>query len=117
MDENKNIMINNIKEWLKLDNDISKLSNELKDKKKNKKQMTDELIKTMKEQNVECFNIHGGSLLYKNITSKKPLNKKSLSSSLQDYFKNNNTNIDEIVKHIMQNRELQEKETIKRKII
>jgi len=34
MDENKNIMINNIKEWLKLDNDISKLSNELKDKKK-----------------------------------------------------------------------------------
>jgi hypothetical protein len=117
MDENKNIMINNIKEWLKLDNDISKLSNELKDKKKNKKQMTDELIKTMKEQNVECFNINGGSLLYKNITSKKPLNKKIIYSSLQDYFKNNNTNVDEIVKYIMENRELQEKETIKRKII
>ena len=70
----------------------------------------------MKQNNVECFNINGGSLLYKNILSKKPLNKKLLLNTLTSYFKDNNTNIEELVKHIMENREVQEKEVIKRKI-
>jgi len=109
-------MIENIKEWLKMDTDIINLSKEIREKKKNKKQITDNLIKIMKENSVECFNINGGSLLYKNIISKKPLNKKVLLNTLTSYFKNDNTNIEEIVNHIMENREVQEKEIIKRKI-
>ena len=116
IEESNTVIIENIKEWLKIDTDVTKISNELREKKKNKKQITDNLIKIMKQNNVECFNINGGSLLYKNILSKKPLNKKLLLNTLSSYFKDNNTNIEELVKHIMENREVQEKEVIKRKI-
>jgi hypothetical protein len=116
-EENKIMMVNNIKEWLRIDSDISKITNELKEKKKIKKNITENLITIMKEKKVECFNTKEGSLLYKSITSKKPLNKKVLLNNLQEYFKNdkNSPNVEEIVNFVMENRELQEKETIKKK--
>ena len=115
-DNNKNIMIENIKEWMKLDSDLSKLSKEIRDKRKHKKNITDNLINIMKQNKVECFNINGGALLYKNITSKKPINKKILLNTLKEYYKDDKVDIEDIVNYIMENRETQQKETITRKI-
>lgn len=114
-DTNKNIMIENIKEWMKLDVNITKLSKEIRDKRKHKKNITDNLINIMKQNKVECFNINGGSLLYKNITSKKPINKKILLNSLKEYYKDDKVDIENIVNYIMENREIQQRETITRK--
>ena len=47
---------------------------------------------------------------------KKPISSKTLLSALQDYYKNDANIAQEITKHILDNREEQIKETIRRKI-
>ena len=58
----------------------------------------------------------GGALIYKSNKIKKPINKKSLLSILQNYYKNDPTLANDLTKHIMENRVEQIKEVIKRKI-
>jgi hypothetical protein len=53
--------------------------------------------------------------VYKKNVVKKPVNSKTLLSSLQKYYKDQNM-AEDLTKYIMDNREEQTKETIKRKI-
>ena len=78
--------------------------------------MTENLVTVMKTNKIDCFDINGGSLVYKTNKVKKPINGKSLLLALQNYYKTNPIVADEIVKHVMDSREEQVKETIKRKI-
>jgi phage gpG-like protein len=112
----KEQLVNNVKEWLKMDTEISQLKNEIKEKTNKKKQLTENLMTIMKSNSIDCFDINGGALIYKKSKIKKPINGKTLLSALQNYYKNDNKIAEELTKHIMENREEQLKETIKRKI-
>jgi hypothetical protein len=114
--ETKEELVNLIKEWIKLDNEIINFQKEMKERKEKKKQMTELLMSTMKKNNLDCFDINGGSLLYKKNKIKKPINGKTLMAALNEYYKNNPQTAEEVSKFIMDNREEQIKETIKRKI-
>ena len=114
--ETKEELVNNIKEWIKIDNEISKFQNEIKDRKNKKKNLTDNLMNVMKKNEIDCFDINGGSLIYKKNKVKKPINAKTLSSVLKEYYKSQPSQAEEVTKYIMENREEQIKETIKRKI-
>jgi len=116
MDQIKEQLINNIKDWLKIDNEITKLKSEIKEKNNTKKKLTETLVTIMKSSSIDCFDINGGALIYKKSKIKKPINGKTLLSALQNYYKNDNKIAEELTKHIMENREEQLKETIKRKI-
>ena len=116
MDSTKEQLVINIKEWIKIDNDVSKLKNEIKMLTNNKKKLTESLVKVMKSNSIDCFDINGGALVYKKNKVKKPINAKTLLNALQLYYKADNTIAEEITKHIMDNREEHIKETIKRKI-
>jgi hypothetical protein len=70
----------------------------------------------MKKNQIDCFDINGGSLVYKTNKVKKPINGKLLMSTLKNYFSNNPSQAEEITKFVLDNREEQIKETIKRKI-
>ena len=111
----KDELVTNIKEWIKLDNDICKFKTEIKEKTIAKKKLTDNLVNVMKNNSIDCFDINGGSLIYKQTKVKKPINKKTLLLALQHYYKNDNTIAEEITQHVLDNREEQIKETIKRK--
>jgi len=114
--ETKEQLVNNIKEWIKIDTEISQLKSDIKDRTNKKKQLTENLVSVMKTNKIDCFDINGGSLVYKTNKVKKPINGKSLLLALQNYYKTNPIVADEIVKHVMDSREEQVKETIKRKI-
>ena len=114
--ETKEELVNNIKEWIKIDSDILKLQNEIKDRRNKKKLLTESLVTVMKKNEIDCFDINGGSLVYKKNKVKKPINAKTLVASLKNYFSENPTQAEEITKFVMDNREEQVKETIKRKI-
>jgi hypothetical protein len=123
MNENTNIdvlgpkeqLVNNIREWVKIDIEISKLRQEIKERNNKKKSMTENLVNVMKTNSIDCFDINDGSLIYKKNTVRKPINAKSLLSSLQNYYKDQNV-AEDLTKYIMDNREETIKETIKRKI-
>jgi membrane protein insertase Oxa1/YidC/SpoIIIJ len=114
--ETKEELVLNIKEWIKMDTEITKLQQEIKDRKNKKKKLSEELMNVMKKNEIDCFDINGGSLVYKQSKVKKPINAKTLISTLQTYFSSTPAKAEEITKFILDNREEQIKETIKRKI-
>ncbi len=111
-DKTKEELVLNIKEWMKLDLEITTFQTEIKEKKKKKKNLTDNLIEIMSSNNIDCVNTAGGSLLYKKNTVKKPINAKNLMNSLKTYYTSNPIQAEEITKFIMENREESVKETI-----
>lgn len=113
--ETKEQLVNSIKEWIKIDNEISQLRSEIKDRNNKKKLLTQELVNVMKTNTIDCFDINGGALIYKTSKVKKPINGKTLLMTLQNYYKDQPQVAEELTKHILDNREEQIKETIKRK--
>jgi hypothetical protein len=114
--ETKEQLVNNIKEWIKMDTDIAELKSQIKDKTIKKKLLTENLVTVMKTNKIDCFDINGGALVYKTNKVKKPINGKSLLVALQNYYKSDPKIAEDLSKHIMDSREEQIKETIKRKI-
>lgn len=112
----KEELVNNIKEWIKMDNEISQLKAEIKNRTNKKKTLTENLVTVMKSNNIDCFDINGGALVYKKSKVKKPINGKILLTALQNYYKTDPKIAEEIAKHVMDSREEQVKETIRRKI-
>ena len=114
--ETKEQLINNIKEWIKLDNEISKLKSEIKERNNKKKGLTESLVTVMKKNDIDCFDINGGGLIFKKNTVKKALNGKSLLAALQSYYNDKPLIAEELTKHILDSREEKVKESIRRKI-
>ena len=115
--ETKQELVNNIKEWIKLDNEISKLNIEIKERKNKKKQLSIDLVEVMKKNKLDCFDINGGSILYKKNVTKKPITAKSLMQVLQQFYPSNAADkAEELTKFILENREETTKETILRKM-
>jgi len=114
--ETKEQLINNVKEWIKIDNDILQMKKTIREKNLQKKKLTEDLIIVMKTNKIDCFDINGGALVYKTTKIKKPINSKNLLNALQNYYKEDIALAEDLAKHIMANREEQIKETVKRKI-
>jgi hypothetical protein len=114
--DTKEELVNNVKEWIKIDNEISKLKLEIKDKNNKKKLLSNNLLNVMKSNDIDCFDINGGAIIYKKTKVKKPITGKILLKTLENYFKNDIPTAQDITKHILDNREEQIKESIKRKI-
>ena len=114
--ETKEQLVLNIKEWIKIDTEISQLRQEIKERNNKKKAMTTNLVTVMKTNNIDCFDINDGSLIYKQSKVNKPINSKTLLTSLQNYYKDNHQVAEDLTKYILDNREEQIKEIIKRKV-
>lgn len=114
--ETKQELINHIKDWIQTDNDILELKNKIKSLNNKKKLLSQNLLNTMKTNKIDCFDINGGSLVYKQHKVKKPINAKTLLTALKSYYHDESQTAENITKHILDNREEQIKETLKRKI-
>ena len=114
--ETQNALLENVKSWLTIDNEIRALQKEIKERRKMKKQLTTDLMTTMKSNDIDALNVPDGELIYNKTKTKAPLSKKHLLSSLSQYFKGDKRMIDELSKFIMETRAEKEKESIRRKI-
>ena len=112
----KEELINNIREWIKIDNDVLALKNDIKTKLNHKKTLTDNLVKVMKTNAIDCFDINGGSLVYNKKKTKKSLSGKYLLQQLEKYYKDQPETAKEVTEHLLSNREETIKEDIRRKI-
>jgi len=88
--ETKEQLINKIKEWMLIENEIKDLRAEIRELNNRKKEMTSDLMAVMKENEIDCFDIKGGSIVYKQSKVKKPINSKTLMATLSNFFKNDN---------------------------
>ena len=112
----KEELIINVKEWIKMDNDITKLKEEVKYKTNKKKELTDSLVNIMKNNAIDCFDINGGALVYKQRKSRKTISGKYLLAQLEEFYKEQPEVAKDITKKVLDNRQELIKDEIKRKI-
>lgn len=109
-------LLENVKTWLNIDNEIRALQKEIRERRKLKKNLTENLVNIMKSQDIDALNVPDGQLVYNKTKTKSALSKKHLITSLASYFKNDRRLADELTKFIMESRQDKERENIKRKI-
>ena len=112
----KEELIFNIKEWIKMDNEITKMKAEVKEKTNKKKELTESLVNVMKNNAIDCFDINGGALVYKQKKTRRTISGKFLLSQLEEYYKDQPELAKEITKKVLDNRIEVVKDEIKRKI-
>ena len=99
-----------------MDNEIAKLKLDIKNKTNKKKELTESLVSIMKNNSIDCFDINGGALVYKQKKTKKTISGKFLLAQLEEYYKEQPEIAKDIAKKVMDNRVEVFKDEIKRKI-
>jgi hypothetical protein len=111
----KGQLLDYVRQWMKLDDEIKEYGKLMKNKRQEKKDITALLLNTMKENEIDCFNLDGGNkLVYQKSKIKKCLSKKHLIDALSRYLKDTDK-AKELGEFILDSREEQLKENIKRK--
>jgi len=114
--ETKEQLVKTIREWVKIDNDIRKLQKEQNIRKKEKKILSASLIETMKNNEIDSFDINDGQIYYSKKNVKKPITKKILLELLHKYYDGDAIKANNLNDYILNNREETVNETIVRKI-
>jgi hypothetical protein len=114
--ETKDQLVKTIRDWVRLDNEIRILQKEQSKRKNAKKALSDSLIEVMKINEIDCFDINDGQILYNKKNVKKPLTKKMLLDVLQKYYHGDLLKALEVNDFILKNREETLKESITRKV-
>ena len=105
----------NIKVWLKMDDDIKTLQNALKEIKKKKEEMTPKILSFMKNNELKHLDTNDGKIQYKSSFVSKPINKKMIINRLGDYFKDFEKGANAAA-FILENREKEEKIRLTRSV-
>jgi hypothetical protein len=116
MENTKELLITNIKKWVKLDNEIRAIKKEETKRKNEKKQLNEDLISLMKSNEIDCIDIKDGQICYNQKSVKKPITKTYLLNILSKYFEGDLEKAENANDFILNNREEVIKETIVRKI-
>lgn len=112
----KEQLIEKIKEWVKIDNEIRTLQKQQTKCRLDKKKVSTELMEVMRVNGIDAFDINDGQIVYDKRKTKKPITKTALFSILSTYYNGNVEKANEINKYILDNREEIVKEKIVRKI-
>ena len=112
----KDKLVQNVKAWLTNDKELKALQSQIKERKKKKTELTEVLVDIMKSNEIDCFDITGGKIMYTQNRVKSALNKKHLMDSLEKYFENNpNIQNEELSKFILYSRSIKTTESIRHK--
>lgn len=116
MANTKEELVSAIKEWVTVEKEMKLLSKELKQRRQRKKELTEALCATMKDNEIDCFDISDGKIVYTQNKVKAPISKKHLISCLTQYFQQKpNDNSAEIAEFILDSREVKIKDNIRLK--
>ena len=112
----KEQLVGNIKEWIQNENEIKVLQKELKIRKTKMKNLTESLVTVMKKNEIDCFNLSEGKIIYTKSNIRNPLSKKHLIDCLAKYFiSNSNIKPDEVTRFILESAVESVKEGIRHK--
>ena len=108
----KDELLRAIKEWLKNDNEIKVLQKEIRARKTKNDAISKILIETMKENEIDRFDMNNGKIVFSRRNVKKPISQKLLLDLLTKYYKNDTNIAKELTEFIISNREQTTREII-----
>ena len=112
--ESKEILIKTIKDWVKVDNEMRELQKQQLIRKTEKKRISEILSGIMRKNEIDCFDINDGQIIYNKKNVKKPITKKILFTILSKYYKGDSSKAEDMQNFILDNREEEVKESITR---
>ena len=110
--ETKDELIKHIKLWIEIDTEIKNFQKIIREKRKLKTKLSNDLIDVMKTNAIDGFDINDGKLSYNTVKRKESISKKMLLRCLKDYYKNNDEQVREVTNHILNSREVKEVDCI-----
>ena len=113
----KEELVEKIKSWMKIESEIKVLQKELKERRVMKKTLSVDLVKIMKDNEIDCFEMTEGKLIYTKNNVKSALSKKHLEECLAQYFAQR-PDIDaaEVSEYILDKRTVKVNESVRHKI-
>jgi len=114
MSSTKEELVHTIKEWISVEKEIKMLQQDLKQRKQKKKELSETLVNTMKTNEIDCFDINNGKIIYTRNKVRTTISKKHMIASLSQYFNDSDvTTAQDITKFILDNRGVVFKDNIK----
>lgn len=114
MSESNTHVVDSVKEWFKIDNELRVLQAEIKLRKERKKELTDALVAVLRDSDIDGWNTKEGKLEYVKTKTKTALNKQHIRNALTKFIANEEQ-VDAMTQFIYESRGIKEKECIKRK--
>jgi hypothetical protein len=102
--------------WVRIENEISTLTAEIKKRKLIHQQLSASLLKVMKQNEIDCFDIANGRIVYSKTKSRAPLSNGQLKSALTTYYKDDKDKVDSLTEFLLSSRVEKTRETIKMKM-
>ena len=102
-----------VHKWLSIDDDIRKLQAAGKELRKQKEELTPEIMEFMSSHNIEDCNTTNGKLKYKTSLQKKPMNRQFIVEKLGAVL-NNKGRGEELTQYLFDNREVETKMSLRR---
>ena len=105
---------NYVKKWLEFDNFIKKAKGVIKEKQKQRDELSKVITKFMCKYNIEDLNTKEGRIRCKTSVVKAPVSQKVVKQKISDYFKDNDEKRVDILTKIYEEREPMEKVSLRR---
>ena len=106
-----------IQEWVSLDTRAKELAKQGRECRGRRKQMTERLVRVMKENGIDCFNMSSGQLIYTRSKSRAPVSKKHLMETLSQYFAGvPQVNSAEVAQFVLDQRATKTQESLRHKV-
>jgi hypothetical protein len=112
----KEHVVESIKEWIQIDNELKEIARVAKERRERKKELTNNLVDIMKNNEIDCFDVKDDKLIYTKNKVKSTLSKKTLMTALQNYYKDDPQQGQQVTEFLLNSREEKVKESIRRKV-
>jgi len=105
-----------LRQWIRVENEISTLSVEIKKRKLVHQQLSASLLDVMRKNDIDCFDITNGKIVYSKVKHRAPLNNGQLRTALTTYYKDDADKANNLTDFLLSSRVEKTRESIKMKI-
>jgi uncharacterized protein (UPF0335 family) len=105
-----------LRQWVRIENEISTLSAEIKKRKLIHQQLSKSLLDVMRKDEIDCFDIANGRIVYSKTKVRAPLNNGQLKTALTTYYKDDADKATNLTTFLLESRVEKTRESIKMKI-
>ena len=105
-----------LRQWVRVENEIGTLSAEIKKRKLIHQQLSASLLNVMRQNEIDCFDLANGRIVYSKTKIKAPLNNGQLKSALTTYYKDDADKASSLTEFLLSSRVEKTRESIKMKI-
>lgn len=105
-----------LRQWVRVENEISTLTVEIKKRRLIHQQLSASLLDVMRKNEIDCFDITNGRIVYSKTKVRVPLNNGQLKSALTTYYKDDAEKAVGLTEFLLASRVEKTRESVKMKV-